>query len=136
MAALGPNAPLRSAARVTVSASLASPGRIGLVSNPRSRRNRRAGGVPTPPPGVLAAAPCTRAELRDVLARFAAERVELLVIDGGDGTVRDVLTLASGAWDRWAPRLAALPSGKTNALAIDLGLSPDWSLDQALAAAR
>lgn len=136
MAALGPNTPLRSAARVIASASLGSSGRIGLVSNPRSRRNRRAGGVPTPPPGVLAAAPTTRAELRDVLARFAAERVELLVIDGGDGTVRDVLTLAAGAWGGWAPRLAVLPSGKTNALAIDLGLPSDWSLDQALAAAR
>ena len=57
------------------------------------------------------------------------------MIDGGDGTVRDVLTCGAGIYgDAW-PVLIVVPSGKTNALALDLGLAQDWSLDQALAAA-
>lgn len=112
-----------------------APTRIGLISNPRSRRNKLTG-PPAAPAGVLAAAPRTRSELRDVLERFAQERLDLLIIDGGDGTVRDVLTCAGDAWEGCWPRLAVLPSGKTNALAIDLGTPRDWTLEQALAAAR
>ena len=113
------------------------PGRIGLVSNPRSHRNRTAalaGGSPRA--DGLAAAPRTRAALRDVLARFAAARVDLLVIDGGDGTVRDVLTCAGDLWGARWPRIAVLPSGKTNALAADLGVPRGWTLDDAIEAAR
>lgn len=120
----------------TVAPAPAAP-RVGLISNPRSHRNSTvalAAGAPRP--GIIAAAPRTRAQLREVLVRYAEERIDLLVVDGGDGTVRDVLTCASNFWEGWTPRLAVLPSGKTNALAIDLGLPQDWSLDQALAAAH
>lgn len=134
VARLGPDlAGWSSALRDVAVASAAA--RVGLVSNPRSRRNRLNGGPPARA-GVLAAAPRTRAELRDVLARFAEERIDLLVVDGGDGTVRDVLTCAGDLWRARQPRLAVLPSGKTNALALDLGVPRDWTLDQALAAAR
>ena len=113
----------------------AAPTRVGLISNPRSRRNK-GGGLPAPRPDVLAEAPRTRAELRDVLERFAADRVDLLVLNGGDGTVRDVLTLGGDLWGAHWPRIAVLPAGKTNALALDLGAPRGWSLDAALEAAR
>jgi len=58
------------------------------------------------------------------------------VIDGGDGTIRDVLTAAATVWTGAMPRVAIVPSGKTNALALDLGIPDHWTLDQALAAAR
>lgn len=135
MAALGADAASWSEAGGGASAHAGALGRVALISNPRSRRNKL-NGTPAARPDVLAAAPRTRAELRDVLARLAGRPIDLLVIDGGDGTVRDVLTLAGEAWGARAPKLAVLPSGKTNALALDLGLSDDWTLDQALAAAR
>ena len=84
---------------------------------------------------MLAAAPATRAELRDVLATFAARGINLLVIDGGDGTIRDVLTCAGDFWGTRWPRIAVLPSGKTNALAVDIGVPAGWTFDDAIAAA-
>lgn len=135
LAAIGPDIAIGGAGPGRARAPVRAPARIALISNPRSRRNKL-NGLPAPRPDVLAAAPRSRAELRDVLIRLAKEPIDLLVIDGGDGTVRDVLTLADAAWGAHAPRLAVLPSGKTNALAVDLGLPADWTLDQAIAAAE
>jgi hypothetical protein len=129
------DAPVRAPARVRAALAPA-PERVGMITNPRSHRNKRGLGAALPRADVTAVAPRSRAELRDVLARFAAERIDLLVIDGGDGTVRDVLTCAEDVWGAAWPRLAVLPAGKTNALALDLGVPDGWTLDQALAAAR
>lgn len=113
-----------------------APALVGVVRNPRSRHNQSGAHEACFRPDVLHAAPETRAALRDVLAAYAAARIELLVIDGGDGTIRDVLTCAGDFWPagQW-PRIAILPSGKTNALAVDLGVPAGWTLDDALAAA-
>ena len=112
------------------------PLRTGVISNPRSRHNQRATGAFERRSDVIQAAPATRAELRDVLADWADWGMDLIVIDGGDGTVRDVLTCSGEVWgDRW-PAFAVLPSGKTNALAIDLGVPAGWTLDDAMVAAR
>jgi hypothetical protein len=136
LAALGPDA-LAWPPRERVRAPAPAGSRVGLIRNPRSHRNASLTDADRHPrPGVVAAAPRSRAELRDVLGQFARSRIDLLVIDGGDGTVRDVLTCAEDVWGARWPRIAVLPSGKTNALAIDLGLPHDWTLDQALAAAR
>jgi hypothetical protein len=135
LAAFGPDSRVRADAR-RLAATAGAPARIAMVSNPRSRRNKLAGGVPAARPGVIAAAPRSRAELRDVMIRFAAEGVDLVIVDGGDGTVRDVLTCSGDVWGARWPRFAVLPSGKTNALALDLGVPADWTLDQLLDAAR
>ena len=109
---------------------------VGLIRNPRSHRNE---GTPDPArnlPGVMLAAPSQRSELPQILADFAARQVDFIAIDGGDGTVRDVLSCGAGVFgDDW-PRLILLPSGKTNALAYDLGVVRDWDLAVALDAAR
>jgi hypothetical protein len=77
-----------------------------------------------------------RNELFEVLARFAGAGIDYLAIDGGDGTVRDVLTWGAAAFgDDWPP-LIVLPKGKTNALAADLGLPSHWDLDRALERAQ
>ncbi|KQR87567.1 diacylglycerol/lipid kinase family protein [Sphingomonas sp. Leaf343] len=120
------------------SASAAGNLRVGIVCNPKSHRNRGAAyaaGVPGAG-RVMVAAPSTREALAETLAEFAAAGIDLLVIDGGDGTVRDVLSGAGDAWGRRWPAIVVIPSGKTNALAIDLGLPADWTLDDALIAAR
>ena len=111
---------------------------IGIVCNPKAHRNHGAEyqqGLPGAE-SVILAAPRTRNALAEVLADFAAKRIDLLVIDGGDGTVRDVLTAAEGVWGAAWPRIAVIPSGKTNALAIDLGIPKGWTLAQALDAVR
>jgi diacylglycerol kinase (ATP) len=108
--------------------------RVGLIHNPKSHRNRRRGMV-DPPSGVLVNAPVTPRELVPVLKDFAARGIDLIVIDGGDGTVREVVSRLSEAYGGKPPRLAVLPTGKTNALALDLGAHPGWSLESALAAA-
>jgi hypothetical protein len=68
------------------------------------------------------------------LQGFAEQGVDLIVIDGGDGTVRDVLTRGAAVFrTRW-PQLVVLPKGKTNALAADLGMPRRWPLAEALQA--
>ncbi len=112
--------------------------RTGIICNPKSHRNRSSVEATRPfvSGTVLAATPRTQAELAEVLADFARLDIELLVIDGGDGTIRDVLTCGATIWKGVWPKVAIVPSGKTNALALDLGLPDDWSLDRALSAAR
>lgn len=113
-----------------------SPDRVALISNPRSHRNKRTGVTPPSDDLVrLVETPRSPAELAAALARFAAAGIDLLVIDGGDGTVRDVLTAAPHFFDTLPP-LAIVPSGKTNALAIDLGIPADWTVRDAILAAR
>ncbi|CAN7216964.1 diacylglycerol kinase family protein [Phenylobacterium sp. LjRoot225] len=108
--------------------------RVGVIHNIRSRRNR--GAEPAPPPaGVLMATPNSHDELDAALAHFAAEEVDLLVVDGGDGTVRDVMTQAPDHFPDRTPTMAVLPSGKTNALAFDLGAPREWTLEALLESA-
>lgn len=107
--------------------------RVGLIWNQKSHRNRGAG-RPTLPDSVLDVAAEDPAHLFAALRRFAAEGVDLVVIDGGDGTVREVLTRLPEAYGGGVPRLAILPNGKTNALAIDIGTPLGTTLDQLLAA--
>ncbi|WP_165842896.1 diacylglycerol/lipid kinase family protein [Phenylobacterium deserti] len=108
----------------------------GVLTNPRSRRNL-AGAQPTPAPaGVQVEVSRGLETLDEELARLAAARIDLLVIDGGDGTVREVLTRAPRCFTAGMPRIAVLPSGKTNVLAHDLGAPRGWTLEQALASAE
>ena len=87
-------------------------------------------------PGMLVRIPLSHAELREALAELAAQGVDYLAIEGGDGTMRDVLTCGAEIFgDRW-PACIVLPKGKTNALAVDIGLPRDWSLARSLQAAR
>jgi hypothetical protein len=81
------------------------------------------------------ATPRSHDELDATLAEFAAGGVDLLVIDGGDGTVRDVMTQAPAHFSDRMPTMAVLPSGKTNALAFDLGAPSDWTLEAVLKSA-
>jgi diacylglycerol kinase family enzyme len=106
-----------------------------VIRNRRSHRNR--GAKPESPghPDVLTVSPRDREELGEALAQFAEERIELLVVDGGDGTMREVLTRGAPVFgERW-PKLVVLPKGKTNALALDLGMPSKWTLAEALRAA-
>jgi len=105
---------------------------VGIIRNPRSYRSGRAYPDVEGRATLLVEAPANRDDLHAILARFAEQRVDLLVVDGGDGTVRDVLSCGSGVFGESWPPLIVLPGGKTNALAADLGLPTTWTLDDAL----
>jgi hypothetical protein len=108
---------------------------IGIIFNHRAHRNagdhRR---YPDTPGQVLKAAPATKPELDSTLAFFAAKELGTLVIDGGDGTVSDILSRLPRHFGDRLPRLAIVPSGKTNALALDLGIPAKWTMRDALQA--
>ena len=110
--------------------------RVGVVRNPMSHANIGRADSSSTPDAVLLVEPATTEALEQDLQAFAQCGVSLLVIDGGDGTIRDVLSLASRAFGENMPLIALIPSGKTNVLAIDLGVPNDWTLDKAMAAAR
>jgi hypothetical protein len=105
---------------------------VGVIYNPRSHRNLGADFDCGVCPHVHIAQPRERGQLPEALAEFAAKGIDLLVINGGDGTVRDVLTCGQAIFgDDW-PAIAVLPKGKTNALTVDLGVPEDWGLQDAI----
>ncbi len=116
--------------------------RIGLINNPLSRSNRARGVAHIADlagsHGVEVASEVDMSGLSATLARFAEAGVNLLAINGGDGTVRNVLTQI---WrDRpfeTPPMLAVLRGGRSNAIAMDCGLrgAPDSAFRRLLAAA-
>jgi hypothetical protein len=94
---------------------------LALIINPRSRHNRGAPTVERGPP-VPAAKPLTRQELIEALKRFSASDIRVLAIDGGDGTVREVVSVLPEVYGSGRmPALAILPSGYTNVIAADVG---------------
>ncbi len=99
--------------------------RLGLIRNPKSQRNKQGGGDTRAQAAALLgfyfAEPATPAELRDTLADFAHDGVDTICVDGGDGTVREVLTALPAAFGDRPPRLAIMASGKTNLIAADVG---------------
>ncbi len=108
--------------------------RIGVIYNPRSHRNRGQDLACALRDGIAVAQPRRREDIAEALAEFAREGIDYLVINGGDGTVRDVLTMGQSVFGARWPVIAVLPKGKTNALNVDLGASPDLSLEEAVAA--
>lgn len=112
--------------------SAAGKARIGVVYNPRSHRNKGRDLDEAARPGVVVAQPKEREDLPQHMADFAARGVEYVIINGGDGTVRDVLTAALPAFGDKLPAFAVLPKGKTNALNVDLGAPSGWSLGEAI----
>ncbi len=109
---------------------------VGLIRNPHSHRNESVARKDDELPGVMVAAPARRSELTTVLVDFADKGVDYIAIDGGDGTVRDIITCGASVFGEAWPGLILLPSGKTNALAHDLGLDADWDLAKALEVAK
>lgn len=109
---------------------------VGIIRNPRSHRNKRNEPELADCSNILTRTPASRASLHATLEEFARRGIDILVVDGGDGTVRDVLSCGLDVFGDFWPKLAVLPKGKTNALTVDLGLPNHWSLTEALNAAR
>jgi diacylglycerol kinase family enzyme len=103
-------------------------GGIGIVNNPRSRRNRlrpelgdrlraRLDGE-----GLVLDA-STHEELDEVVRRFRAAEIDMLGVNGGDGTGHVVLTAFARAYEgRPLPRLLLLRGGAMNTVAHGHGI--------------
>ncbi len=102
------------------------PLRVGVLTNPRSGGNRKKGAAfhrIVAGGDVLHRKTESRQELGGVLADLAREGVNLLVVNGGDGTVQAVLSEICGrAIFPTPPLLALLRAGTASMLARDAGL--------------
>lgn len=100
--------------------------RIAVISNPHSERNKahrsRRFHADCRCAGVLLVKLADFAELPEIVAEFARAGVELVIVDGGDGTVQAVLNALLGA-AAYRPKIAVIASGMTNLIAADVGLN-------------
>ena len=108
--------------------------RIGLIINPKSQQNRRGLAIieqAAKGAGIEHRVLGDMTDLLPALQDLAADNIELLVVNGGDGTLQAVLTavLEDRPFDS-LPLLAVLPRGMTNMSAYDVGLKgkPDQAL--------
>jgi len=101
---------------------------IGIITNPRSAGNKKDIGEVrkflAQNPGIHYGEAVTALELNAALADFSARELDLLVVNGGDGTAQGVLTALYGRsiFIR-PPVLALLRAGTTSMLARDVGVS-------------
>lgn len=106
--------------------------RIALLSNPRSTGNiaqlPRIRAFCAEHPDVFHYEVEQAGQIGEAMKTIARVEPKLLVINGGDGTVQAALTeLYNGGHFRSdvVPPVAVLPSGKTNLIAMDLGIRGD-----------
>jgi hypothetical protein len=105
--------------------------RIGLLNNLRAGRNdagvRQLLDFLSRHPAVAHVETACAEAVPYALDELAREDVELLAVNGGDGTLQHVLTamLGDGAFDGRTPLVAPLRGGRTNMTALDLGASRD-----------
>ncbi len=101
--------------------------KVGVLSNPLSGANRNGldpvKKVMAGYSRVLHHKVQTPADIQLALTRFAEQEVDILAVNGGDGTVHALLTaLFNRCPFDSLPLLALLPGGTANMLAKDLGL--------------
>jgi hypothetical protein len=118
--------------------------RIGLLNNLSAGRNRK--GVSrllkllSDYPEVAHVETTSAHAVPEALWELARQDVELLVVNGGDGTISHTLgeILGEGAFDGRVPDIAVLRGGRTNMTALDLGSrrNPVRSLADLIASAR
>lgn len=98
----------------------------GHIRNPRATR----GGAPAQwAPGTIRREITDFADLDAILRDLAAAGVRRLVIEGGDGTVREVLSRAPEIWAGAPPDYAIVKAGNTNLIARQVGAVTPAALD-------
>ncbi|MDX2479026.1 MAG: diacylglycerol kinase family protein [Desulfuromusa sp.] len=101
--------------------------RVGVLTNPRSGGNKKGlkeiRNVLVSWPDVVHCEAFTPEGMTEALSCFASEGVELIVINGGDGTAHAVLTaIECTAIFAQPPLLAMLCAGTTSMLPRDVGI--------------
>ena len=105
----------------------ASRPKLGLLTNPHSRSNRArlaaVNAIVANQPNIHHRITEQPQQITDALPEFAAQGVQVLAINGGDGTTAQVFTaLLEGGAFTTLPYVILLPGGTTNVNANDVGL--------------
>lgn len=100
--------------------------RVGLIRNPNSQRNRRTGdrlAEVVVPAGVelIRLDPASADDVPQVVAEYAGRGLTHLIVDGGDGTLRDVMTALPAAFPEQLPTLMLMAGGNANLATNDVG---------------
>ncbi|MBB3174139.1 hypothetical protein FHR90_001975 [Endobacter medicaginis] len=95
---------------------------VGVISNPSSFSRGLDPREAKDWPDIRFAAPRSRGSLLRTLRDYARSGVDLLVVAGGDGTLRDVLSALPLAYTGALPEIALIATGNTNLAARALGL--------------
>jgi len=102
---------------------------VALIRNPNSTANRAGGaGTRAAFPSAVQVIDCSAlADMTRSLREAHAAGAEIVLIDGGDGTVREVLSRLPGIWGERLPQVGIFPRGNTNLIAREVGglTSPD-----------
>lgn len=115
--------------------------KFGVLMNKRSGRNRagvaKLEAILASRPDIPVHRTARQSEAPAALAALAAAGVNVLAVNGGDGTLQMVLNLLLSAQTPFArrPLLTILPGGTTNMIAYDVGCArkPDEELHRLLA---
>jgi len=105
--------------------------RIGVVNNLRAGRNAkgvaRLLGFLRSHPEILHVETESAEVMPEALAELARQEVDLLAVNGGDGTLQYILTeiLSHRIFGDTIPMIAPLRGGRTNMSALDLGARRD-----------
>ncbi len=104
--------------------------KIGILNNLRAGQSRktvsRVLSLLRAYPDVMHVETDHAASLPEALADFARNGIDLLVVNGGDGTLQHALTeILGGDEFQHIPMLAPLRGGRTNMTALDLGAQRD-----------
>jgi hypothetical protein len=105
--------------------------RIGLLNNLRAGRSEaqvaRLLKSIERYPGILHVETTHAAAVPEALGEFASKGVDVLAVNGGDGTLMRVLTevIGAGEFDDRVPMIAPLRGGRTNMTALDMGAQRD-----------
>lgn len=96
---------------------------VALIRNPNSTGNRA---LPQGPrnafPSAVEVIDCSSLEdLSRSMREARSAGAEILLIDGGDGTVREVLSRLPEIWGAALPRVGIFPRGNTNLIAREVG---------------
>lgn len=103
--------------------------KVTVITNPHSWRNRSSPHLSelcrtlSSYPGVIHHISSNFSELKDIVGRLSQERPDVLILNGGDGTIHHLLSLLyqqTGFADM--PLLALMAGGTTNLIAGELGL--------------
>lgn len=102
---------------------------IGIITNPHSKLNKRNPGTPQLLGYILGehgrlAITQSLQDLSRVAYKFRDSNIDILAINGGDGTISKTLTAFVEAYgDKPLPKIALLRGGTMNVLANNLGIS-------------
>ena len=123
--------PASPAANIAACRPTTSRPRVALLSNPKSTGNiaqlSRIRSYCADHPDIFHYEVEHVDQIGDALTSIARVRPKMLVINGGDGTVQAALTeIHNGRhFEGSPPPMAVIPSGKTNLIALDLGVHGD-----------